>query len=154
MQQFRIGINVFCNIPGNDLCSHSELGSMFLAIFQGTTYAAVQNWDQCFCGDSYGGQGEAPESDCNQPCKGDSSQMCGGAWRNSVYQTGKGYLTSQPGIKTDNYPDMPMDIPNYLNMHGYFNSKSIGKMCSKLYTFCLVFILVADCQKGPRKKAT
>ncbi len=27
------------------------------------------------------------------------------------------------------------------------------KMCSKLYTFCLVFIMVADCQEGPRKIA-
>ncbi len=28
-----------------------------------------------------------------------------------------------------------------------------GKMCSTLYTFCLVFIIVADCQEGPWKKA-
>ncbi len=28
-----------------------------------------------------------------------------------------------------------------------------GQMCSKLYTFCLVFIMLADCQEGPWKKA-
>ena len=28
-----------------------------------------------------------------------------------------------------------------------------GKMCSTLYTFCLVVIMVADCQEGPPKKA-
>ncbi len=29
----------------------------------------------------------------------------------------------------------------------------IDKMCSKLYSFCLVFIMVPDFQEGPWKKA-
>ncbi len=27
------------------------------------------------------------------------------------------------------------------------------QMCSKVYSFCLVFIMVADCQEGPWKRA-
>ncbi len=32
------------------------------------------------------------------------------------------------------------------------NGRDIDQTCSKLYTFCLVFIMVADCQEGPQKK--
>jgi hypothetical protein len=31
----------------------------------------------------------ARETDCNAPCRGNKQQMCGGAWRLSVYGTGK-----------------------------------------------------------------
>ena len=45
---------------------------------------------------------------------------------------------------------------HFQQQHGlHFNPHShtcYGKMCSKLYSFCLVFIMVADCQEGPRKK--
>ncbi len=33
--------------------------------------------------------------------------------------------------------------------HGH---KCVGKMWSKVYSFCLEFIMVADCQEGPQKK--
>ena len=42
--------------------------------------------DQCFCGNQYGSHGTAPETDCNMQCNGDSSKICGGSWRNSVYK--------------------------------------------------------------------
>ena len=46
---------------------------------------------QCFCGNW--GQRPSPEdsrskSECNYKCTGDQSQICGGDWRNSVYETG------------------------------------------------------------------
>jgi hypothetical protein len=42
----------------------------------------------CFCGMEYGGQGKAvDDGDCNAPCLGNSSQMCGGKWLNSVWAT-------------------------------------------------------------------
>jgi len=50
----------------------------------GYKYAGAQDGDQCFCGNTPGTQ--APETDCNIACAGDSTQICGGAWRNSVYQ--------------------------------------------------------------------
>jgi hypothetical protein len=50
-------------------------------------YAGSQAGDQCLCGNTYGSQGQAPESDCNIPCAGDSNEMCGGPFRNSIYAT-------------------------------------------------------------------
>ncbi len=62
-------------------------------IFQGNVYAGVQFSEECFCGDSYGSQGQADESECNMQCKGDATEMCGAANRNSVYETGELYHT-------------------------------------------------------------
>jgi hypothetical protein len=52
----------------------------------GFKFFGVQDGFSCFCGDDYGKKyGPAPESDCNVPCTGDSSIMCGGGRRNSIY---------------------------------------------------------------------
>lgn len=48
-------------------------------------YAGVQWHSQCWCGDSLGGYDLRPDGECNTPCSGDPTQMCGGGWRNSVY---------------------------------------------------------------------
>ena len=45
--------------------------------------------NQCFCGNSYGSYGAAAETDCWQTCNGNSAEICGGPWRNSVYKIGK-----------------------------------------------------------------
>src|SRR5262249_27320408 len=34
------------------------------------------------------GYARAPESDCSTRCNANPSQVCGGGWRNSVYETG------------------------------------------------------------------
>ena len=52
--------------------------------------AGVQAAIDCFCDSvdpslSY----LAPDKDCNKPCEGDSTQMCGGNWRMNIYSTGK-----------------------------------------------------------------
>lgn len=31
-------------------------------------------------------QGQLDESECDAPCTGDASSMCGGTWRNSIYR--------------------------------------------------------------------
>ena len=40
---------------------------------------------QCFCGNSYGLYGLA--TNCNMACNGNSNEICGGNWANSVYLT-------------------------------------------------------------------
>ncbi|XP_066282938.1 beta-1,3-glucan-binding protein-like [Branchiostoma lanceolatum] len=59
----------------------------------GYTYAGVQYGVECFCGDSFGQFGAAPESDCTIPCGGDAGQMCGNGWKNSVYTSAGGTCT-------------------------------------------------------------
>jgi len=51
----------------------------------GYDYAAAQDGNQCFCGNSYGKYGSAGNA-CSMTCQGDGAQICGGAWLNSVYK--------------------------------------------------------------------
>uniref|UniRef100_A0A1I8G9H2 WSC domain-containing protein n=1 Tax=Macrostomum lignano TaxID=282301 RepID=A0A1I8G9H2_9PLAT len=51
----------------------------------GFPYFGLQNAWACFCSWDFGSIGPAKESDCNMPCNGNSSQTCGGPWRNSVF---------------------------------------------------------------------
>ncbi|CAG2204411.1 unnamed protein product [Mytilus edulis] len=52
-------------------------------------YLGLQNHHQCFCGNSFGDSNryqKKNEDDCSQQCRGNLSQICGGTWRNSVYE--------------------------------------------------------------------
>jgi len=57
------------------------------ALCVGYNYAGVQYHDECYCGNTLG-YALRPDSECNTACAGDSSQACGGGWRNSVYALG------------------------------------------------------------------
>ncbi|CAG2204953.1 unnamed protein product [Mytilus edulis] len=58
-------------------------------------YSGTQKTRECWCGDDPYQYGPADVSDCNDQCIGDSEQICGGAWRLSVYATG--YLPFKKG---------------------------------------------------------
>eukprot|EP01059_Diplonema_ambulator_P016847 TRINITY_DN28820_c0_g1_i1.p1 TRINITY_DN28820_c0_g1~~TRINITY_DN28820_c0_g1_i1.p1 ORF type:complete len:2516 (+),score=639.61 TRINITY_DN28820_c0_g1_i1:711-7550(+) len=51
----------------------------------GFTYAGMQAGSECWCGNSYSGYAWNWDSYCNIPCTGNSAEMCGGVWKNSVY---------------------------------------------------------------------
>uniref|UniRef100_A0A1I8HUZ6 WSC domain-containing protein n=1 Tax=Macrostomum lignano TaxID=282301 RepID=A0A1I8HUZ6_9PLAT len=51
----------------------------------GFPYFGLQYAWACFCSWDFGSLGPAKESDCDRPCNGNSSQICGGSWRNSVF---------------------------------------------------------------------
>ena len=42
--------------------------------------------DECRCDNGFGRYGLTSESNCDELCDGDETQVCGGAWANSVYQ--------------------------------------------------------------------
>ncbi|PVH95642.1 WSC-domain-containing protein [Periconia macrospinosa] len=48
-------------------------------------YAGLEYHGQCFCGTSVSSSAAA-EAECNLPCNGDSTQVCGGQDRLSIYQ--------------------------------------------------------------------
>jgi hypothetical protein len=50
---------------------------------QGYAYAGTQYYTYCFCGNSFG---HNAASNCNTPCAGNSAEMCGGGWANSIYR--------------------------------------------------------------------
>ena len=49
-------------------------------------FAGAQFSHYCFCGESYNTYGAAPESECNKTCSVGIG-ICGGSYRNSVYDT-------------------------------------------------------------------
>lgn len=56
----------------------------------GYPYVGVEYSDECYCGTNLVSDDiqEAPEGDCDMPCSGDSTQLCGGSWRMQVYSKG------------------------------------------------------------------
>ena len=55
-------------------------------------YAALQAGFACFCGAdgvAYDKYGKAPDSECYVPCKGNPSQICGGLYRNNIFDLSK-----------------------------------------------------------------
>src|SRR4030095_14017643 len=68
----------------------------FLCIGADWNYAGVQWYGECFCGQTIAYE-QRPDSECNTPCNGDPSKMCGGAWRNSIYLTGAGANNGEGG---------------------------------------------------------
>lgn len=56
---------------------------------KGFIFAGLQYRVECFCGNERPSpKASADEGDCRESCSGDSSQICGGGWRMSVYETG------------------------------------------------------------------
>ena len=53
---------------------------------------ALQAPMQCSCGNSYEKHGPSDEKDCYKPCVGNSKEICGGHWRNSVYVIDEGNI--------------------------------------------------------------
>ena len=53
----------------------------------GYKYFGLQAGHACFCGNSFGSMGAAPqESDCSARCRANQTEICGGADFNSVYE--------------------------------------------------------------------
>ena len=64
----------------------------------GLAYAGLQWYGQCFGGNEVG-YTQVGDGECNKPCP--SGEMCGGAWRNSIYATGNAPPPSGGGMTPD-----------------------------------------------------
>ncbi|KAK3914589.1 Putative tyrosine-protein kinase Wsck [Frankliniella fusca] len=71
-------------------------------------YAVLQNGQNCSCSSKYEALGTAEESQCDKPCKGNISQICGGQYASSVYDTGQ----KVPG------PPSSLEVYN-ISQHGF-----------------------------------
>jgi hypothetical protein len=58
-----------------------------LAASAGYAYAGTQWYGECFAGNEVGYE-EVSNDECNTPCSANPSEMCGGGWRNSIYESG------------------------------------------------------------------
>jgi len=79
----------------------------------------VQNGSECFCGNSYDRLGTA--NNCNRPCSGNSTQICGGPWALSVYYTGRFILLAYRGSNA-------FELNNSIN-HGKITVLNISIYC-------------------------
>ena len=73
----------------------------------GYSYFGLQWHRECFCGNAYDMYGEAPESECNAPCDGNTDVMCGGGWRNSVYRLNPHGAAVEPVVVTASMSPCP-----------------------------------------------
>ena len=52
----------------------------------GYTFFGLQNRRESYCGNTLRTQNKAPREECNVKCSGDSSKICGGSFRQSLYK--------------------------------------------------------------------
>ena len=66
----------------------------------GYSVFGMQNGNECYCDDDYGGQGAS--SECTMACSGSDAEICGGGWANSVFilSTVTSPPTTTPAPKT------------------------------------------------------
>jgi len=83
----------------------------------GFAYSGTQHGKECYCGWMLGQR--HPESDCNSACTGDSSQTCGGAYKNSVF-----YIAGYKGCYVDS------SINRKLPYLAYNSNSLTGKLCT------------------------
>ncbi|KAJ3118731.1 hypothetical protein HDU96_009320 [Phlyctochytrium bullatum] len=57
-----------------------------VALNRGYVWSGVQFGGECWCGTDASKRVVAPESQCSMKCKADTTQICGGSLRNSLYQ--------------------------------------------------------------------
>jgi hypothetical protein len=91
----------------------------------GYKYAGVQWYGQCFCGNELRYE-RRPDSECNTPCNGDRSKLCGGAWRNSIFTVSSGG-SSSGGSSSGGSTGQVLDPGDVLNP-GQYISNSDGKL--------------------------
>lgn len=76
-------------LPAALMTSGATVESCAQAAFNaGYRYAGLQWYGQCFGGNTIGYMQDS-ENQCNTPCDANSAQMCGGAWHNSIWSTGR-----------------------------------------------------------------
>ncbi len=93
------------DLSGLILVDDNMTTELCIASCQGFTYAATQYSKACFCGNSYGKYGTA--SNCDMPCPGNSGQICGGGWANSVY-----VVKTSPALKFPEPTVFPCPCPS------------------------------------------
>ena len=72
------------NIPGDLMTTEKCLRA---CLKNGYRFGGTEYYNQCFCGVVLDEESAlVPESECNTPCTGNPTQMCGGAGRLSVYE--------------------------------------------------------------------
>lgn len=99
---------------------------------KGFRYAAAQYGAQCFCGNSYGRHGKA--ANCDMMCAGNSNEVCGGSWANSLYELGAFGVTGggdRDSTTTGNYQGCFKDTENRdVSGYNYYSDQMTLQSCA------------------------
>nr|CEG04248.1 unnamed protein product [Fusarium clavum] len=88
--------------PSKDMTPQKCIATCIKAGFK---IAGLEYAEECFCGNVLNNAAsKTKESECNMPCAGDSSQMCGAGSRLSLYSDGKFEVNPIPVTKKTGLP--------------------------------------------------
>ncbi|KDB24568.1 hypothetical protein H109_03536 [Trichophyton interdigitale MR816] len=103
---------------------------------KGYQFFGLEYGTECYCGDTRSNSSmQAPESECNQPCGGDSSETCGAGHRIAIYKDNKWVPITSPQIPGYNYTGCYSDSPSNRTLSDSFtyNEKMTVELCA---SFC------------------
>ncbi|EFE38775.1 hypothetical protein TRV_06551 [Trichophyton verrucosum HKI 0517] len=106
------------------------------SLCKGYQFFGLEYGTECYCGDTRSNSSmQAPKSECNQPCGGDSSETCGAGYRIAIYKDDKWVPITSPQIPGYNYTGCYSDSPSNRTLSGSFtyNEKMTVELCA---SFC------------------
>ncbi|KAJ4172166.1 hypothetical protein NW754_002354 [Fusarium falciforme] len=91
--------------PGSPSSSMTPQRCIATCVANGFKVAGLEYSEECFCGNALNNAAsKTAESECNMPCAGDSSQMCGAGNRLSLYSDGEFPIWPIPVAKDEDLP--------------------------------------------------
>ncbi|KAF5021880.1 hypothetical protein F66182_6071 [Fusarium sp. NRRL 66182] len=91
--------------PGGPSRSMTPQRCIATCVENGFTVAGLEYAEECFCGNALNNAASrTAESQCNMPCAGDTSQMCGAGNRLSLYSDGDFPIWPIPVAKEEDLP--------------------------------------------------
>ncbi|KAK2823875.1 hypothetical protein FQN49_007533 [Arthroderma sp. PD_2] len=93
------------------------------SLCKGYQFFGLEYGRECYCGNSRSeGSMEVSESECKEPCGGDSSESCGASYRVSIYKD------------TEWIPTINPEIPGY-NYSGCYNDSASSRALSDSFVY-------------------
>ncbi|KAM6513609.1 hypothetical protein FALCPG4_015994 [Fusarium falciforme] len=93
--------------PGSPSSSMTPEKCIATCIANGFTVAGLEYAEECYCGNELNNAAsKTAETDCNMPCSGDSTQMCGAGNRLSIYSEGDFPIWPVPVAKETDLPGL------------------------------------------------
>lgn len=91
--------------PGSPSATNTPEKCIATCIANGFTVAGMEYSDECYCGNALNNAAsKTAETDCNMPCSGDNTEMCGAGNRVSLYSKGDFTIWPVPVVKKSNLP--------------------------------------------------
>ena len=78
-----------------------------IILYKDYRYFGLQNGDGCYCGNDDSKLVPVSPDECDQPCSGDSNEICGASWRLSVY--GPNQIVNVSAATTASSNEIPVE---------------------------------------------